>query len=85
MAERDVASTAARNRGHETPGAAAGMKRPAAWSLRTGAGGNAGDGSGPWADNATVEQIPHLSGALWSFVDSCNPLGYRNFLYSSPW
>ena len=56
MAERDVASTAARNRGHETPGAAAGQMRPAAWSLRTGAGGNAGDGSGPWADNATVER-----------------------------
>jgi hypothetical protein len=51
-----VASTAARNRGYETPGAAAGHVCPAAWSLRTGAGSNAGDGSGPWADNATVER-----------------------------
>jgi hypothetical protein len=56
MAERGVASTAARNRGYETPGAAAGRNRPTAWSLRTASGRSAGDGSGPWADNATVER-----------------------------
>jgi hypothetical protein len=55
-AERGVASTAARNRGYGTPGAAAGHVCPAAWSLRTASGGNAGDGSGPWADSATVER-----------------------------
>ena len=38
------------------PGPRPGTISPAAWSLRTGAGGNAGDGSGPWADNATVER-----------------------------
>jgi hypothetical protein len=31
-----------------------------------------------------VEQIQQLNGALWSSVDSCNQLGYRNFRYSSP-
>jgi hypothetical protein len=34
---------------------------------------------------ATVEQIPQLSGDLWSFVDSYNLLGYNNFPYGSPW
>jgi hypothetical protein len=56
MAEQDVASTAARRprirearcRGRQTC--------QVAWSLRAGAGGNAGDGSGSWADNATVER-----------------------------
>ena len=38
------------------PGPRPGTISPAAWSLRTGAGGNAGDGSGPWADSATVER-----------------------------
>ena len=38
------------------PGPRPGRKRPAAWSLRTASGGNAGDGSGPWADSATVER-----------------------------
>jgi hypothetical protein len=38
------------------PGTAAGQNPPAASSLRAGSGGNAGDGSGPWAESATVER-----------------------------
>src|SRR5262245_25594644 len=53
-AERDVASTAARNRGHEKPGTAASPWRLVAWSLRAGPGN--GDGGGTWADNATAER-----------------------------
>src|SRR5262249_22881625 len=53
-AERDVASTAAGNRGHEKPGTAASPQRLVAWSLRAGPGN--GDGGGTWADNATAER-----------------------------
>ena len=53
-AERDVASTAAGNRGHEKPGTAAWQKCQVAWSLRAGPGN--GDGGGTWADNATAER-----------------------------
>src|SRR5215468_12794296 len=53
-AERDVASTAAGNRGHEKPGTAASPERLVAWSLRAGPGN--GDGGGTWADNATAER-----------------------------
>src|SRR5262245_6145360 len=53
-AERDVASTAASNRGHEKPGTAASPERLVAWSLRAGPGN--GDGGGTWADNATAER-----------------------------
>ena len=71
MAERDVASTAARNRGHETPGAAAGQDRLAAWSLRTGAGGNAGDdgnggGGGGAAGRIAIRSQNPLSGLFAS-------------------
>src|SRR5262245_50197867 len=53
-AERDVASTAAGNRGHEKPGTAARQKCQVAWSLRAGSGN--GDGGGTWADSATAER-----------------------------
>src|SRR5262245_64030937 len=53
-AERDVASTAAGNRGHEKPGTAARRECLVAWSLRAGPGN--GDGGGTWADNATAER-----------------------------
>src|SRR5262245_56649076 len=53
-AERDVASTAAGNRGHEKPGTAARQKCLVAWSLRAGPGN--GNGGGTWADNATAER-----------------------------
>src|SRR5262245_53517966 len=53
-AERDVASTAAGNRGHEKPGTAARRVCLVAWSLRAGPGN--GDGGGTWADNATAER-----------------------------
>src|SRR5262247_1164976 len=53
-AEREVASTAAGNRGHEKPGTAARQKCLVAWSLRAGPGN--GDGGGTWADNATAER-----------------------------
>jgi hypothetical protein len=53
-AERDVASTAAGNRGHEKPGTAARQQCLVAWSLRAGPGN--GDGGGTWADNATAER-----------------------------
>jgi hypothetical protein len=53
-AERDVASTAAGNRGHEKPGTAARQTCRVAWSLRAGPGN--GDGGGTWADNATAER-----------------------------
>jgi hypothetical protein len=53
-AERDVASTAAGNCGHEKPGTAARQKCQVAWSLRAGPGN--GDGGGTWADNATAER-----------------------------
>ena len=53
-AERDVASTAAGNRGHEKPGPAAKRECLVAWSLRAGSGN--GDGGGTWADNATAER-----------------------------
>ena len=32
---------------------------------------------------ATVEQILHLYGALWSFVDCNKPLGHSHFLHSA--
>src|SRR5262245_7757574 len=53
-AERDVASTAAGNCGHEKPGTAASPWRLVAWSLRAGPGN--GNGGGTWADNATAER-----------------------------
>src|SRR5262245_14981623 len=53
-AERDVASTAAGNCGHEKPGTAARRECLVAWSLRAGPGN--GDGGGTWADNATAER-----------------------------
>src|SRR5262245_14375294 len=53
-AERDVASTAAGNRGHEKPGTAAWQQCQVAWSLRAGPGNR--DGGGTWADNATAER-----------------------------
>ena len=53
-AERDVASTAAGNRGHEKPGTAARQQCLVGWSLRAGPGN--GDGGGTWADNATAER-----------------------------
>src|SRR5262245_34414454 len=53
-AERDVASTAAGNCGHEKPGTAARRECLVAWSLRAGPG--KGDGGGTWADNATAER-----------------------------
>lgn len=52
-----MASTAARNpRKRDARGPQLGMFALAARSLRAGSGGNAGDGSGPWADIATVER-----------------------------
>jgi hypothetical protein len=80
-----VASTAARNRGYGTSGAAAGHVSPGGVEPSHRGRLNAGAGGGPWADSATVEQIPHLNGARWSFVDSYNLLGYNNFLYGYPW
>src|SRR5215468_1324379 len=53
-AERDVASTAAGNCGHEKPGTAAWQQCQVAWSLRAGPGN--GDGGGTWAENATAER-----------------------------
>src|SRR5215510_4190495 len=53
-AERDVASTAAGNRGHKKPGTAARRECLVAWSLRAGPGN--GDGGGTWADSATAER-----------------------------
>src|SRR5436190_23889016 len=51
----------------------------AAGSSLRGSGANAGERSAaPEPKTATVEQIPHLSGALWSFVDSYKALGYRS-------
>ena len=34
---------------------------------------------------ATVEQIQHFGGALWTFLDSRNRLAQRNFFHSGPW
>src|SRR5262249_30257316 len=62
-AERDVASTAAGNRGHEKPGTAARQKCLVAWSLR--AGPSNGDGGGTWADNATAERREACLPAAW--------------------
>src|SRR5215475_6103639 len=53
-AERDVASTAAGNCGHEKSGTAARQECLVAWSLRAGPGN--GDGGGTWADTATAER-----------------------------
>src|SRR5262245_37506385 len=40
---------------------------------------------GPRPKIATVEQIQHLSGALWTLLDSRNRLAQRNFFHSGPW
>src|SRR5262245_16214896 len=58
-AERDVASTAAGNCGHEKPGTAARQQCLVAWSLRAGPGN--GDGGGTWADNARRSAVRRAS------------------------
>ena len=56
MAERGVASTAARKPRTRDAGAAAGQMRPVAWSLRTGAGRQCRRWKRTLADSATVER-----------------------------
>src|SRR5262245_25259273 len=62
-AEREVASTAAGNCGHEKPGTAAWQQCQVAWSLRAEPGN--GDGGGTWADNATAERREAYLPVAW--------------------
>src|SRR6476620_10581155 len=63
------------------------VRTPTARPLRLGAGSRCGSGAplpgagfvGPHPKIATVEQIQHFGGALWTFLDSRNYLARCNF------